>query len=196
MDYRKHYDVLIERARNRIISGYVEIHHVVPRCMGGGDERSNLVQLTPEEHFVAHQLLCKVHPKVKGLAFALQLMTATDRHKNRARNKLYGWIRRRYSLAQRGRIKSLEERAHIAEAGRNRKPRIFSEQARINMAAARRKVWEIRRRKGEHLLIAAKTRATRMKNGSYNFTEEHKNNIGKAGIGRIPWNKGMCKELP
>ena len=65
MNYRRHYDRLIERARNRVLSGYVERHHVLPRCMGGGNESSNLVQLTAEEHYVAHQLLHKMHPDVK-----------------------------------------------------------------------------------------------------------------------------------
>jgi len=29
--------------------------------MGGSDDKSNLVDLTPEEHFLAHQLLLKIH---------------------------------------------------------------------------------------------------------------------------------------
>ena len=80
-----------------MLSGYVEVHHVVPRCMGGSEEDGNLVQLTPEEHFVAHQLLHKMHPRISGLAFALMSMTGNP-HGQRS-NKLYGWIRRKISLA-------------------------------------------------------------------------------------------------
>ena len=192
MKYQKHYDRLIERARNRLPVGYVETHHVVPRCIGGSDERGNLVQLTAEEHFVAHQLLCKMFPSVRGLAFAAQAMTATTEYcESRINNKLFGWLRKRFAMAQKGRVKSAQERANIAEAGRKRKPRVFSEQARANMAAARRKTWEERRTRGEHLLIGAKTRDTRIKNGSYEFSEEHKKNIGLSAEGRTPWNKGM-----
>lgn len=62
--------------------------------MGGNDDSSNLVALTPEEHYVAHQLLCKMYPENGALAKAAQMMTC-----NRTGNKLYGWIRRRHAKA-------------------------------------------------------------------------------------------------
>lgn len=98
MNYEKHYNLLIERARNRNLgTTYTEKHHVVPKCMGGNNSKSNLARLTPEEHYVAHQLLCKMFPHHSGLAHAAQLMTShqTD---NRSKNKLYGWLRKRMSL--------------------------------------------------------------------------------------------------
>ena len=167
-----------------MLSGYVEVHHVLPRCMDGNDDPANLVQLTPEEHFVAHQLLCKMHPEVKGLAYAVQAMTIdSPTNMKRSRNKLFGWIRRRYAAAMKGRVKSEQERRNIAAAGRYRKPRVFSEQARANMAAARRRTWEERRASGTDKFIGQKTAETRRKNGSYAFTDEHRANIGKAGKG-------------
>lgn len=95
MDYQRHYERLIERARHRSLDIYVEVHHVVPRCMGGSDDDRNLVRLTPEEHFVAHQLLHKIHPKVAKLAYSLIVMLGNP-HGGRS-NKLYGWIRRKHS---------------------------------------------------------------------------------------------------
>lgn len=64
MNYDLHYDNLILRARSRISSLdlYYEKHHVVPKCMGGTNDKSNIVKLTPEEHYVAHQLLVKIFP--------------------------------------------------------------------------------------------------------------------------------------
>lgn len=94
MNYRSHYDRLISRARTRDEPcSYVEIHHVVPRCLGGGDISENLVVLTPEEHFVAHQLLVKIHPDNAKLAYAVAMMTVSSPYAPR-RNKSYGWIRR------------------------------------------------------------------------------------------------------
>ena len=58
------------------------------------------------------------------------------------------------------------------------------------MAEARRKTWAQRKETGDDKLIAAKIRKTRIANGSYKFTEEHRNAIGKASKGRTPWNKG------
>lgn len=62
MNYVAQYLKLIERARNRILDGYKERHRVKPRCLGGDDVQENLVYLTPEEHYVAHQLLVKIYP--------------------------------------------------------------------------------------------------------------------------------------
>lgn len=95
MNYQKIYDDLINRAQNRTIDCYVERHHIVPRCMGGDDSATNLVNLTPEEHYVAHQLLVKIHPKNGALIRAAQMMIP-----NRPSNKLYGWLRRKFSDVQ------------------------------------------------------------------------------------------------
>lgn len=89
MDYFKHYTKLIDRARHRIVDGYVESHHVIPRCMGGTDDKNNLVNLTPEEHYLAHQLLVKMYPGHYGLvSAALYMCTRTN-------NKVYGWLKRK-----------------------------------------------------------------------------------------------------
>ena len=94
MDYSKHYTTLIERAKTRSLSEvYYEQHHIVPRCLGGSDNQSNLVSLTPEEHYVAHQLLTKMYPDEPNLIYAANMMCV-----NRTNNKLYGWVRRRMSL--------------------------------------------------------------------------------------------------
>jgi len=74
MDYKKIYNQLIERAQNRTLEGYREKHHILPKCLGGGNEKSNLVKLTPKEHFICHRLLCKIYPKNKPLTQALWLM--------------------------------------------------------------------------------------------------------------------------
>lgn len=94
MNYQKIYEQLIDRGKNRILSGYVETHHIRPVCLGGTNDNSNLVELTPEEHYLAHQLLCKIYPKNGSLAKAALMMTA-----NRPSNKIYGWIRRKHAKA-------------------------------------------------------------------------------------------------
>ena len=45
-------------------------HHIIPRCMGGSDDPSNLVELTYEAHIEAHRLLCEEYPDHFGLRFA------------------------------------------------------------------------------------------------------------------------------
>lgn len=93
MNYAAIYARLVERAKQRVLNEYTESHHIVPRCMGGGDEASNLVRLTAEEHWVAHKLLVKIHSSERGLIFALVAMTMSNRGM-RPSNKAFGWVRR------------------------------------------------------------------------------------------------------
>ena len=62
MNYRKVYNALIEKAQKRIICNeYQEIHHILPKSMGGSNNADNLVSLTAREHFIAHVLLAHIH---------------------------------------------------------------------------------------------------------------------------------------
>lgn len=112
MNYSKHYNILIERSRNRILEGYVEKHHIVPKCLGGPDDTTNIAILTPEEHFLAHQLLVKMHPGNRDLIYATQLMTV--HHTNsRINNKLFGWLRKQCALAMSAQTKQwIKENGH------------------------------------------------------------------------------------
>ena len=74
MDYKKTYNQIIERAKNRKLTCYIEKHHIIPKCMGGSDEIENIAVLTAREHFLCHMLLCEMHPKNNKLKHALFLM--------------------------------------------------------------------------------------------------------------------------
>jgi hypothetical protein len=120
MNYRKHYQKLIERARNRTKTGYIESHHIIPKCMGGDDSFENLVDLTPEEHYVAHQLLVKIYPNNTALIYAAAMMSA-----GRENNKMYGWIKRKWSaiisLEQTGENNSQYDTRWINDGKNNKK---------------------------------------------------------------------------
>ena len=74
MNYQKIYNQIIERAQIRQLRGYKERHHIVPKCLGGSNDKSNLVELTAREHFICHRLLCKIYPNNDKLLYALWLM--------------------------------------------------------------------------------------------------------------------------
>lgn len=81
MDYKKIYDALVEKAKVRGLDkskheGYFEIHHIVPVCLGGSDDKSNLVMFTGREHLVAHLLLWKAYPESVPLQRAAWMMSA------------------------------------------------------------------------------------------------------------------------
>ena len=110
MDYQRIYDALIERSRERILEGYVEIHHIIPRCLGGSDEVDNLATLTAREHYIAHQLLVKLNPDSIGLVYAARLMTISKNRPGRINNRLYEWLKIRINVSashvNKGRIHS------------------------------------------------------------------------------------------
>ncbi len=59
--YKKWYYQIVTEAKNRLLlEGYSELHHIVPRSMGGEDVDHNLVRLTAREHFICHWLLTKM----------------------------------------------------------------------------------------------------------------------------------------
>lgn len=76
MNYHLIYNNLIFSRVNTGVEpeGYTERHHIIPSCIGGGDEPENLIRLTAREHFVAHRLLAKIYPFVLDLQLAVYLM--------------------------------------------------------------------------------------------------------------------------
>ena len=49
---------------------YQELHHIIPKCIGGTNEKDNLVYLYAEEHYYAHKLLSSENKGVKQLQYA------------------------------------------------------------------------------------------------------------------------------
>lgn len=58
--YHRWYRSIIENALLRTSTdAYFERHHIIPKCFGGSNDRSNLVKLSYREHFICHLLLCR-----------------------------------------------------------------------------------------------------------------------------------------
>ena len=137
MDYQKHYFLLTERAKTRHLDGYVERHHIVPRCMGGTNETTNIVDLTPEEHFLAHQLLVKIYPEVGKLVLAALMMT-TDKTGKRLNNKLFGWLRKRMSSTI-SKMNKANAATRCKKSGETQRGKKLSEEHRAKLALANKK---------------------------------------------------------
>lgn len=136
MDYNKIYNNIIERAKQRQIknplNGYKEIHHVIPRSIGGTNEQSNLVELTLKEHFLCHELLVYIYPNSKEVVYALWMMATTtiaSKYNSSNRNKNVQQIH--ISASQYERIKllyikfksqkrySVQERKNVSDGTKN-----------------------------------------------------------------------------
>lgn len=103
MDYQRIYGEFIASRRERQYKAdeYTECHHIVPRCLGGGDEADNLIRLVPDDHFFAHLLLARIHGGKLSAALLL-LVQVAERHWGCRHSS-----RRAYGLARRIAVRAL-----------------------------------------------------------------------------------------
>lgn len=171
MNYQKIYENLTAKD---MIAEYTEKHHIIPKCMGGSNCSTNLVKLTPEAHYVAHQILVKLYPDNHKLIKAAHMMSI-----GRKNNKSYGWIRREYAIAMRdankGKILSSTHKAKIA----------LSNTGKTHTVETRCKI----RHAKQHMSIEYKSKLSAAKKGK-SLSDTHKSKISIANKGRIPVNKG------
>lgn len=80
-----HYVRLIVKRKLEAPEGIIEKHHITPRSVGGQDTPSNLIDLTPREHFVAHRLLtkCTAGKTLRSMKLALSFFMTTCRNHKR-----------------------------------------------------------------------------------------------------------------
>jgi hypothetical protein len=143
--------------------------------MGGSDEPSNLVDLTPREHYLAHWLLFKIHRNGKTAA-ALALMTET-RGRRRGRDYQEAIARRSDMLsehwkerwkteehrAKMGAVYTPEHRAKVAE--NTRRKQFDPEYKRKQLEGAKRAADKTRKQneiKNTRLWRAALPKARRL----------------------------------
>jgi hypothetical protein len=71
MNYTENYHSFItaikQQKRKKNNGVYYEEHHIIPRSLNGTNRKTNLVLLTPREHFLAHYLLYKSLPTKETL---------------------------------------------------------------------------------------------------------------------------------
>lgn len=79
--YKQLYSRFIKSRRHLIRDGYIERHHIKPRGIGGSDSSSNLINLTPREHFFAHLILYKIYPTNLKIVKGLSAMACGDSKK-------------------------------------------------------------------------------------------------------------------
>lgn len=143
MNYLKVYKSIIDNAKLRglnkkKLSGYYEIHHILPKCEGGLDDRENLVLLTAREHFVCHKLLVEIYPENKGLLLAVWSFMSTESnntHNYKMSSREYEYYRLRAIdiLREYGfnKIRTKEEGKKISQKAKDRWKR-FRESGRVD----------------------------------------------------------------
>ena len=105
MDYHRIYSALVSRDHT---GEYLEQHHIVPRCLGGGDDPSNLVLLTARAHFIAHWLLRKMYPDNVKVAQAFAVMRyGTKFHKRIFTSHGFSAAKKAHSMETAHRMRTL-----------------------------------------------------------------------------------------
>jgi hypothetical protein len=118
MNYTKIYRALVLKAQDRTLdnSFYTEKHHILPKCLGGGNEPKNIVILTAREHFIAHLLLKKMYPSSRGIVFAVFMMTVSNKNHKRTTGKAHEKLRKDLSMLSTGSNNPMYGKTHTPEA--------------------------------------------------------------------------------
>lgn len=136
MNYQRLYDSIIRGASQHPPIGYSEKHHILPRCLGGINAKTNIVLLTARQHFVAHRLLTKIYPHHAGLWYAFNMMY---RSIEGTRNVDPGWVKSVSNSRLFEHHKALRPRHSIetkAKMSAAHKGKILSIETKLRMSAA------------------------------------------------------------
>lgn len=121
MNYQRIYNQIIDRAKNRQLEGYKEKHHIIPKCLGGDNNKNNLVELTAREHFLCHRLLCEIYPHNDKLLYSLWLMAIGKQRWKKTdpytmSSRVYEELKVKFSKNQQGKIISKNHKNKISKS--------------------------------------------------------------------------------
>ena len=180
--YRTVYQSIIIRAKSRgdkntkLNGVYTEVHHIVPKCMGGKNEDSNLCVVTFKEHVILHKILCILHPEIGELFHAVYLLlnlkgreyfvTVRDAEFYRKRSIEY---LREINLGKNnpayGKKISEKHKQAISRANKGKKKSFLTRQRMSNA------------QKGKHASKETKELLSKIHTGMKTHTEEHKKEL-------------------
>jgi len=123
--YSTWYYRIVENAKNRICISdqYYEKHHIIPKCLGGSNDKENLVHLTAREHFICHILLIKmVDENVRGkMGYALfRMKTLSKWHSGRKINSEdFSYVRKIMTKATSGKNNGFYGKGYLQSGNKN-----------------------------------------------------------------------------
>lgn len=120
MNYQRIYDQFIEDRRkkeNEVKEDYYEKHHIVPRSLGGTNQKKNIICLTPEDHIRAHVMLAKIHGgKMWAAVFSIVgNITRQNRIPTRKCMKFHALSRKKFAEANKGKGNPFYGKKHSQE---------------------------------------------------------------------------------
>lgn len=67
---------------------YTEVHHILPKCQGGTNDKNNLVRMPVRYHIIAHMLLASTFPDNNKLVYAVNAMFLKSNSNNLRENDI------------------------------------------------------------------------------------------------------------
>jgi hypothetical protein len=189
--YTKCYYSIIDRAKSRELpkESYKEIHHIIPKCLGGSNAKENLVSLTAQEHRLVHILLPKMLSNtahIKKMWYAAWMILRVEnlnQIRQISKGKFYEIAKLNFSQSMsarhKGKIVSTETRQKMSESrkchsGPN-KGKTMSTEQKLKLSKAH---------KGKVVAQSTVDKILESRKG-YKHSEETKQKISKSQIGKI-----------
>jgi hypothetical protein len=128
MNHQKVYQSIIENAKslNRIKFKktnkyyiYYEKHHIIPKCLGGNNDKENLVLLTAREHYICHKLLTYMYRDNKSLVYAFHRMTFDKISNRKISSRDYAYEKEIFNLIPMFKSQETKEKFSKARKGKS-----------------------------------------------------------------------------
>lgn len=143
MNYETLYENLCRGGKVERNLPYYERHHIIPRCLGGGDEEENITNLTPREHYIAHKLLTKIYRKNPKIWYAFRMMfvgsTLLSRDKTHFKSRDYSSIQQ--NISKLGGCMTQSARIQQSKRMRENNP-MFDEVQRAKVSETRKRKYQ------------------------------------------------------
>lgn len=188
---------LVTRKQAKIVLGYTELHHIIPKCLGGDNSKENTIYLTAREHFICHWLLIKmVRAESKHrMIYALRMMRCNNKNHglNRYETKITSRV---YAKLKEQFIMSAEQKQKMSIARTGKKHSIES----IEKMSISKKNMSAETKKKMSLSWKDRTSVPGMLGKHHSDETKIKLSIANIGKnkGKVAWNKNKlhpCAEL-
>jgi hypothetical protein len=191
MNYSHIYNLIITRAKNRVLPDnlYKESHHINPRCLGGNDDKDNLVNLTAREHFICHRLLTRIYPENRKIIYAYWAMCnqkSNVQHRHTPSSRAYSEAKEMFSRVNLGKVLSEDHKRKLSASRRgckSPKSEAFIEAFLKRGKATRFKAGQVPYNKGKKLSEQHIKNRTKSREG-YKTSEDTKTKISNTLKGR------------
>jgi len=198
--YTTTYYKIINRAKSRTLTEYIEKHHIIPRSLGGNDSLDNLVELTAREHFICHLLLTKMltgkdKAKMSQAVWMMVSCSSDNQSRYKVNNRVYeklkvnmSMVKKDISTWNKGVSPNDATRLKLRSASISnlvKSGKITQEEAEFRNAQPLPEIKKYNKRKNK----VVKTPKGRSK-GGWKWSDEDKEKLSLQRLGRTPWNKG------